>query len=434
MEREMFARLREWKEKKGRKPLVLFGARQVGKTWLLQEFGRREYENTAYINCDNNPAMAGLFFDYDIDRLLRGFSAVAGTPIRKEKTLIILDEIQEVPLALTSLKYFQEKAPEYHIAAAGSLLGLSTHQGTGYPVGKTDELTLYPLSFHEFLRAQGKDALLDILRTNGWEEIAPFREILTDQLRQYYYVGGMPGPVREYIETNDIATVRDVQNQILRDYENDFSKHIPPDQLPKVRMIWNAIPSQLAKENKKLVYSQIRKGARGKDFETAIQWLTDAGLVYRVNRVSKVEYPLKFYEDPNSFKLFMVDLGLLGAMSQVQASQVLAGTSAFVEYKGAFTEQYVCQALKTEEISPWYHSNDRSTLEIDFVIQTDQVYPIEVKAEENLRSKSLKTVVDGHPGMKGWRFSMSGYREQDWMINVPLYMVPGWVRMKSRFE
>lgn len=428
MERTAYQELVNWKNKKNRKPLIVNGARQVGKTWLLKSFGSRNFKNLAYINCDENPEIKSAFTDFDTRRLIRIFSSLSGVEIAPEKTLIVLDEIQEAPLALTSLKYFCENAPEYHIAVAGSLLGIGLHEGTGFPVGKVDEINLYPLSFEEFCNALGKKQLMEQVKNHRWNELSTLSHAFIELLRQYYYVGGMPAVVKDYCENQNLIAVRQNQNQILADYKRDFSKHVPKETLPKVNIVWEAIPSQLAKENKKFIYSAIKKGSRAKDFENAIQWLLDAGLVYKVPRVVKIEKPLKFYEDFDSFKLFVVDLGLLGAMVQVSPKDVLVNTKAFTEYKGCFTEQYVLQELITLGQNVYYYSKENSTLEIDFIIQKDDVYPIEVKAEENLRSKSLKTVYGNNPALKPCRFSMAGYRKQDWLTNVPLYLAREWIK------
>jgi predicted AAA+ superfamily ATPase len=428
MERTIYNSLIRWKNKANRKPLILFGARQTGKTWILKEFGKNEYQNVAYINCDNNRILSNSFFDFDIERLIRTFSALTNENISKGTTLIIIDEIQEIPLALTSLKYFQENAPEYHIAVAGSLLGISVHQGTGFPVGKVDELNLYPMSFKEFLLANGKGALISWMDNHDWMNSSNMDSLFQEQLRQYYFTGGMPEVVKCYIETQNLNETRNLQKRILRDYDQDFSKHIPPAHLTKTRLVYNSIPAQIAKENKKFIYGAIKKGGRAKEFEDSIQWLIDAGLVYKVNRVRKIESPLKHYEDFGSFKLFINDLGLLGAMNDTPASQILVGNNIFEEYKGSFTEQYVCQEIVSAGVVPYYYSNENSTMEIDFVIQKENVYPIEVKAEENLRSKSLYTAVSKFNTLKGWRFSMSGYRDQEWMINIPLYYAQEWIQ------
>ena len=431
MERNVYHDLLLWKNKKNRKPLILNGARQVGKTWILKEFGSNEYESFAYINCDDTPEIKTAFSDFETDRLIRFFSALTGVDIKPEKTLIVLDEVQEIPLALTSLKYFCENAPEYHIAVAGSLLGIRLHEGTGFPVGKVDEINLYPLSFEEFCNALGMSILMNQVKEHRWNELCLMSHTFIELLRQYYYVGGMPAVVKDYCENKSLPAVRNIQNQILADYKRDFSKHVPKDILPKVNIVWESIPSQLAKENKKFIYNAIKNGSRAKDFENAIQWLIDAGLVYKVLRVKKIEKPLKFYEDFDAFKLFVLDLGLLGAMVQVSAKDVLVNGKAFTEYKGSFTEQYVLQELITLNKNLYYYSKENSSLEIDFIMQKEDLYPIEVKAEENLRSKSLKTVFDSNPSLKPCRFSMADYREQDWMTNVPLYLVREWMKERE---
>lgn len=427
MRRVIYDDLIQWKENKYRKPLILNGARQVGKTWILKHFGKNEYSSVAYINCDNNPLLKDLFYNFDIERLIRSFSAITNIRIEKEKTLIILDEIQEYPLGLTALKYFYENAPEYHIAVAGSLLGVHVHHGTGFPVGKVDQLNMYPMSFHEFLMAMDQNVLLENLQSHQWKELSSLRDVLIDLLRQYYYVGGMPEVVNHYVQEQDLEEVRHLQNQILEGYKNDFSKHIPSTILPKVNLVWNSIPAQLAKENKKFIFGLLKKGGRAKEFEDAIRWLEDAGLIYKVNRVSKLSMPLKFYEEFGSFKLYVLDLGLLGALTEAPADQVLIGNNIFAEYKGAFTEQYVAQQLVAQGIKPYYYTNKNSTNEIDFVIQTEKIHLIEVKAEENLKSKSLKSVLEEHEELEGWRFSMSPYRELTKITNVPLYLIEDWL-------
>ncbi len=432
MKRKVYDDLVKWKNKENRKPLILNGARQVGKTWILKEFGKKEYKNIAYINCDNNPTVRAMFSDYDTERMIRVFSAVSGEKIEPEKTLLFIDEIQEEPRALSALKYFCENAPDYHVAAAGSLLGLSVHEGSGYPVGKTDEINLYPMSFMEFLEALGKTVLVDQIKEERYEELSLLSAQFIDLLRQYYYVGGMPEAVKTYVETSDLMETRAVQKRILHDYRNDFSKHVPAKLLGKIHLVFDSIPSQLAKENKKFIYGAMKKGARAKDFEEAIEWLCDAGLVHKANGLRKVEMPLKHYEKPEQFKLFVNDLGLLGAMADVPASKILIDNSVFSEYKGSFTEQYVYQQLLSSGIQPYYYTNENSTMEIDLVVQTEQVYPIEVKAEVNVKAKSLRTLIAKYPEMTGWRFSMLGYKDQGWMVNIPLYLVEGWVSGQNR--
>lgn len=425
MERSIYSSLKKWKESPTRKPLILQGARQVGKTYILKEFGAREYSEVVYINCDDNNDMQNMFVDYDVDRIIRSLSAISGISIKPSTTLLILDEIQEVERGLASLKYFCEKAPEYHVAVAGSLLGITLHEGTSFPVGKVDMLYMYPMDFEEFLLAMGKEQLVELLRNNSWAALTPLRGMLTELLRQYYFVGGMPEAVKAYVERGDIWEVRSIHSKIIDAYRNDMSKHVPKQQVQRINMVWNSIPSQLARDNKKFIYGALRKGARANDFEIAIQWLVDSGLVHKVHRISKPVVPLKFYEDMASFKLFLLDCGLLGALSETPPEQILIGDNVFEEYKGAFTENYVLQQLKSlPRTFVYYYSNDNSTLEIDFVVQHEaHVIPIEVKAEENLRAKSLRQFVTDNSGLHGVRFSMSDYREQDWLTNVPLWAV-----------
>lgn len=391
----------------------------------MKEFGAREYSEVVYINCDDNNDMQNMFADYDIDRIIRSLSAISGVSIKPSTTLLILDEIQEVERGLASLKYFCEKAPEYHVAVAGSLLGITLHEGTSFPVGKVDMLYMYPMDFEEFLLAMGKEQLVELLRSNSWAALTPLRGMLTELLRQYYFVGGMPEAVKTYVERGDIWEVRSIHSKIIDAYRNDMSKHVPKQQVQRINMVWNSIPSQLARDNKKFIYGALRKGARANDFEIAIQWLVDSGLVHKVHRISKPVVPLKFYEDMASFKLFLLDCGLLGALSETPPEQILIGDNVFEEYKGAFTENYVLQQLKSlPRTFVYYYSNDNSTLEIDFVVQHEaHVIPIEVKAEENLRAKSLRQFVTDNAGLHGVRFSMSDYREQDWLTNVPLWAV-----------
>lgn len=425
MERSIYSSLKKWKDSPTRKPLILQGARQVGKTYILKEFGAREYSEVVYINCDDNNDMQNMFVDYDVDRIIRSLSAISGVSIKPSTTLLILDEIQEVERGLASLKYFCEKAPEYHVAVAGSLLGITLHEGTSFPVGKVDMLYMYPMDFEEFLLAMGKEQLVELLRNNSWAALTPLRGMLTELLRQYYFVGGMPEAVKTYVERGDIWEVRSIHSKIIDAYRNDMSKHVPKQQVQRINMVWNSIPSQLARDNKKFIYGALRKGARANDFEIAIQWLVDSGLVHKVHRISKPVVPLKFYEDMASFKLFLLDCGLLGALSETPPEQILIGDNVFEEYKGAFTENYVLQQLKSlSRTFVYYYSNDNSTLEIDFVVQHEaHVIPIEVKAEENLRAKSLRQFVTDNAGLHGVRFSMSDYREQDWLTNVPLWAV-----------
>ena len=426
MYRTAIEKLLKWKKSKYRKPLIIEGARQVGKTWLMQEFGKQEYADTIYINFDSNPSMAELFaYDLNVDRLIMGLELFAGHKIDPDNCLLIFDEIQEVPRALASLKYFCERAPQYHIVCAGSLFGIALHLGTSFPVGKVDFLKLYPLSFKEFLMATVQKQFADLLDRQDFQMITTFKQTYIDALKQYYYVGGMPEVVQNFADNKDFGEVREIQKRILYAYEQDFSKHAPNEIIPRIRMLWNSIPSQLAKENKKFVYGLVREGARAKEYETAIMWLSDCGLIHKVSRVNSVGIPLKGYEDLKAFKIFLVDVGILGCMAGLSPRTLLDGNSLFTEFKGALTEQYVCQQLKTiDDIAVYYYTNDRGSCEIDFVIDTgNQVVPVEVKAEVNLRAKSLKTYREKFSPEICVRTSMADYKKEEWLINLPLYAV-----------
>lgn len=418
--------LRNWKYKKNRKPLIIEGARQVGKTWIMKEFGRQEYQNIVYINFDSNARVAELFSaDLDTQRILRGIEIYAGKKIDPENTLIIFDEVQEVPKALSSLKYFCEDTPEYHIICAGSLLGIALHDGTSFPVGKVEFLKLHPLSYKEFLMATGKELYAELIDQKDYQMIASFKQIYVDALKEYYYVGGMPEAVVSYSEEQDFAEVRNIQNRILAAYEQDFSKHAPANIVPKIRMVWNSIPSQLAKENRKFLYGLIREGARAKEYETAIMWLSDCGLVHKVSRITTPHLPLKAYEDLKAFKLFLVDVGLLGALAGLNQKILLDGNDLFVEFKGALTEQYVLQQLVTNpDLGVYYYTNDRGSCEIDFLIDDgEKIIPLEVKAEINLRAKSLKSYRDKYAPKISTRASMADYKEHDGLVDLPLYVI-----------
>lgn len=426
MYRDAIEKLEKWKNRKNRKPLIVRGARQVGKTWLMREFGRKNYEKCAYISMDENERMENVFRDaFDIDRILLALEIEAGFKITPEDTLIIFDEVQEVPRALKALKYFCEQAPQYHIMAAGSLLGIALHEGTSFPVGKVDFLDLYPMTFREFLLACGQERFVQLMEQHDYAMMGNFRTELIDYLKYYYYVGGMPEAVQEYVQEKDFRAVREVQNKLLMAYENDLSKHAPAEMVTKIRMLWNSIPTQLAKENKKFVYGLVREGARAREYEVAITWLMDVGLVYKVERVKKPDFPLRAYQDFSAFKLFVLDVGLLGAMSRLNAKVILEGDRMFEEFKGALTEQYVLQQLIVhEENDIFYWSSEKGTGELDFLIQMDdKIVPIEVKAEENLQAKSLRSFVQKYDMKYAVRTSMSDYREQDWMVNYPLYDV-----------
>ncbi len=429
MKRNVINQLVAWKNSPFRKPLILNGARQVGKTYILKAFGNSYYDNVAYFNLDNNREVEAIFAkDYNTQRIIRSLSALSGMKIEPTKTLVILDEIQEDPAALNSLKYFCENAPQYHIAVAGSLLGISLHGETSFPVGKVDMIKMYPMTFLEFLMAIGEEALADSVAQRDIELIDTLADRYIECLRQYYFTGGMPAVVKAYIDTQDLQLVRKIQKQILFDYSRDFSKHAPTSQVPRINMVWDSIPSQLARENKKFTYSTIKKGTRASEYELAIQWLLDAGLVYRIQRVSSPTLPLKFYEDNSTFKLFMLDVGLMGAMSDTPAATILIGDNAFTECKGAFTELYVLTQLQPLDIPIFYYSTNNSQVEIDFVIQSEQrIVPIEVKAEVNVKSKSLRTFIDKHPTFHGLRLSMRPSQDQDWMSNRPLYAPNCWL-------
>ena len=418
--------LHKWKNKENKKPLIIRGARQVGKTWLMKEFGNIAYAETAYINFENNPQMKDLFAaDMKIDRIITGIEIYNGRKIDPKNTLLIFDEIQEVPAALTSLKYFNENAPQYQIVCAGSLLGVALHPGTSFPVGKVEFLDLYPLSLTEFMLAMQKGRFADLLKNGDLEMATTFKQEYVNLLKHYYYVGGMPEAVQDFAENCDFNSVRDIQQRILTAYEQDFSKHAPSEEVPRIRMLWNSIPSQLTKENKKFIYGLIKDGARAKDYEMSMLWLTDCGLVHKIHRVTKPNLPLKAYEDLKAFKLFLVDVGLLSCLVRLGQTVLLDGDRLFNEFKGALTEQYVLQQLKTvQELGTYYWTNDRGSAEIDFLLDTGtEVIPVEVKAEKNLKAKSLKTYCEKFKPKTAVRTSMSDYKKEDWLTNIPLWAI-----------
>ncbi len=415
-----------WKNKSDHKPLIIRGARQVGKTWLMKNFGEREYMQTAYVNFEQSKLLKTLFTDnFDIQRIITAIQIETGVQIDTENTLIIFDEIQEAPGALTSLKYFYENAPQYNIIAAGSLLGVALKNKISFPVGKVEFLDLYPLSFKEFLLALNQQPLLKLLESKDWILIKSFREKYIQHLRQYYYIGGMPEAVFSFSKQNNYNEVRAIQKRILLAYEHDFSKHAPNEIVPRIRMIWNSIPAHLARENKKFIYRAVKQGARAKDYELALSWLIDCGLAHKVCRVSKPGFPLKAYEDFGAFKLFVVDTGLLSAMVNIDIKTLIEGNVIFTEFKGALTEQFVLQQLKTlQDIDIYYWSAEKSSSEIDFLVQqAGKIIPIEVKAEENLQAKSLKMFYQKYNPKSAIRTSMSDYRKDNWLINIPLYAI-----------
>ena len=429
MNRQIYNELKRWKTSQDRKPLVLLGARQVGKTWIMRHFGAQEYESVAYINCDDEPRAKELFTpDYDMDRILLSIQVITGVKVLPGKTLVILDEIQELERGLHSLKYFYEKSPQYHVMVAGSLLGITLGRGESFPVGKVDMLYMYPMNFSEFLDAMGKTELITLIHSKEWQVIELMRDKFEYLLRQYYYVGGMPKVVSKYVSNGDLAEVRKEQMAIVDAYRRDISKHTTNRESMRIGQVLDSLPSQLARENKKFVYGAVRKGARAADFELAIQWLVDAGIVLRVHRISEARMPLKFYEQLDAFKLFLLDCGLLACMADTAADQMLVDNKVFIEFKGAFTEQYVAQELFSMGIKPYYWSNDRTPAEIDFVVQQDgKAIPIEVKASTNVRSKSLAQFIKDNEGLKGLRLSLCSYIDQSWMENIPLYALEGWM-------
>lgn len=424
MKRDLFHALESWKAAAHRKPLMLRGARQVGKTWLLKEFGHLSFPHVAYVNFEDNQRMAGLFSkDLDIPRLLTGLRIEADCSIEPGTTLLIFDEIQACPRALTALKYFAENAPEYHVAAAGSLLGVAMHQGISFPVGKVDFLDLYPLSFREFLSALGESELAGVLASGDWDMLELFRDRLNGHLHTYLCLGGMPEPVSSFLETRDLRMARTLQNKLLLAYEQDFSKYADPQIVPRIRAVWKSIPAQLSREQKKFVYGLVREGARAREYELAIEWLCDAGLLHKIYRATKPGMPLKAYHEQNAFKLYLVDIGLLSAHAEVPLQTLLEGNALFTEFKGALAEQYASQELRLQAgLSTAYWSNGNSRAEVDFLVQDDHgVYPLEIKAAENLQAKSLRSFYEKFRPPRSFRASLSPYRQESWLTNIPLY-------------
>ena len=426
MHRLLTDKLLKWKNSKFRKPLILWGARQVGKTWLMQTFGRENFENCVYISFYNNRRMAGLFeADYNPARIIKAISIELHVSIEPQKTLIIFDEVQSAMQVVESLKYFCEEASEYAVIAAGSLLGVSMHEGISFPVGKVDELHLHPMNFKEFLLAMQEPELAEFIDDWRVPEVSEFHEKYTELLKLYFYLGGMPEVVSRYADNRDLSEAREIQLSIINQYEGDFGKHVQPAQLPRIRMTWHAIPIQLAKENRKFFFGQVKTGSRMKDFEIAIQWLNDAGLIHKVHKVEKPGIPLKSYVDFTAFKLFLIDLGLLGALSELDSDSILHGNDIFKEFKGALTEQFVLQELiAANRYTPYYYSGEKSVYETDFVIQQKKnIIPLEVKAEQNLRSKSLKFYYEKFKPEYAVRTSMSNAADEGWLVNIPLWAI-----------
>lgn len=428
MERLLISQLLKWKESHSRKPLVLEGARQVGKTWLLKEFGRKCFKDVCYINFEQSDVLGEVFAgDLSPQRIIEQLSIYNGKLIEPEQTLIIFDEVQEMPRALTSLKYFCEEAPEYVICCAGSLLGIALHEGTSFPVGKTDFLHLYPLSFKEFLIANEEKMLVDYI-DKGNRNLGAFENRLTDYLKKYMIIGGMPAVVMEWLDSKDYNKVNRIQQELIAAYQKDFSKHAPNSMVEKIRYIWNSIPSQLAKENKKFVYGLVREGARAREYEDAIMWLCDAGEIIRTHNVSKPDIPISAYADLKSFKVFLLDVGLLRAMSRVSPKVILEGSRIFEEFKGALTEQYVCQELQnySDTLETNYYWSSSATAEVDFLVSDGwDVYPLEVKAGVTMNAKSLKLYREKYSPKWALRTSLLAYEknESSKTLNIPLYML-----------
>lgn len=426
MQRDMMSRLDAWKGSRHRKPLVLKGARQTGKTWLLKEFGSTRYDNMAYVDLYASERARRVFDgDFDTRRIVSALRVETGQPIEPGSTLLVLDEVQKAPRALTSLKYFLQDAPEYHVAAAGSYLGIASHAGTSYPVGKVNTLDLRPLSFLEFLDAVGEGQASLALRRHGAPGIDPaLGGKMRTLLRDYLFVGGMPEAVDAYAQSRDYGEAREIQEGILENYDSDFSKHAPARILERMRMAWASLPAQLAKENRKFVYGAVRPGARARDFEESIQWLCDYGVARRVRRAMALRTPLQGYGDEGAFKLFCVDVGLLAALAHLPASAVLDDSALFTEFKGSLTEQYVLGELVAEGYDPVYWSANAGRAEVDFAVEDGGApLAIEVKAAENLQAKSLKVARERFCLERCVRTSLSGYRDEGWLVNVPLWAI-----------
>ena len=432
MERLIINDLKKWKESTSRKPLILLGARQVGKTYILKEFGKREFQNMVYVNCHGNEFADNLFRDLSVTRIVSETERYYEAKVIAGKTLLVFDEIQEVHNGIASLKYFCEDMPELHVVVAGSLLGITLREDESYPVGKVTTLRMYPMTFAEYLMACGRPQLLEMLNGLEWESMKAMDGLLVELLRQYYFTGGMPEAIKTYLESHDVDLVREVQREILDAYERDIAKHTKP-MVARIHQVWESIPAQLARENKKFIFGAVKKGGRAAQFETAIQWLVDAGLVYKIERTKEPVMPLKFYADYDAFKLYMLDCGLLACMAEANPNAMLLGTNAFTEFKGAFAENFVLQTLKSVcESSVFYFSKDNSSMEVDFLYQTrDRVVPVEVKAEENVKSKSLSNFIKEDfksLNLKALRISMKPYIDQGWMENIPLYATEAFIK------
>jgi predicted AAA+ superfamily ATPase len=432
MYREILSKLGQWKDKTTKKPLIIAGARQVGKTWVMKEFARQKYTRSVYINFDNTPEYSRVFDpDLDTSRIIKSLSALTHTAIEPDNTLIILDEIQECNRALASLKYFCENAPQYQIIAAGSFLGVTMHAGSTFPVGKVEIVTLYPMTFAEYLRGIGETAIADALYTLDMPMISGLRDKIIELLKQYYYVGGMPEVVASFAAQHNPETVREIQRTIVRSYQADFSKHINSSDIPKTSLIWDSVPAQLAREKKKFLYKDIKPGARAREYENALTWLVQSGLVYKLNRVSLPSLPLTSYAEQENFKLFMLDIGLLSCKASLdwetlQEPGTPANHHIFTHFKGALTEQYVLQELKAydDSLPLYYWANEKNTVEIDFLVQKwNRVIPLEVKSGENLKAKSLKAFIAAHSTQTAIRTSLAEYAVNDPVTEIPLYLI-----------
>ncbi len=444
MVRKAYKKLLEWHNSANRKPLILMGARQVGKTWLMEEFARNEYAgNTVSVNLMKNESLRARFetLNLDSDTVIDVIQLATGKRIIPGKTLLVIDEIQEAPRALTALKYLQEEKPELVVMVAGSLLGLAVKRDdeaedqdaaeksdarkASYPVGKVDYLDVTPMSFEEFLWAIGEEMKAEYIAAEKWSAIEGFHEVLIDLVRRYYLVGGMPEAVKTYAETRDFSEVRKVQKRILRDYDEDFAKHAKPRLLAKIRLVWESIPAQLAKENKKFIYAALRSGARAREYEIALAWLRDAGLVHTVANISTPKMPLKSYEEFGNFKLYIHDVGLLAAMCDMSSSILLDKTEVFTTFNGALVEQYVLEELVALGVKPYYWSPDNARAEIEFLVQGDrEIYPLEAKAGTNLRAASLKSYYDRYAPSFEFRVSMQKRTTGPRIEDIPLYGIP----------
>ena len=425
IERDINKHLVNWIDKKNRKPLLLQGARQVGKTWLLKHFGKKEFKNVAYFNFEEQPELNQFFeITKNPKRILENLAIVNGSAIKPSETLIIFDEIQESNEALNSLKYFNENAPEYHIIGSGSLLGITLSGNKSFPVGQVDFLTLYPVSFKEFLH-KAEPNLYNYL--DGLFEIAPIPDIffnhLSEKLSLYFVTGGMPEAIKSILENSDMQELQKIQQNILKAYSLDFSKHINAHDIPKLNHIWSSIPSQLSKENKKFLYQVVKSGARAREYENALLWLKQAGLIHIVNKINKPSMPISFYTDLSAYKVYLIDVGLLRQMSNLHPSTIQQENSLFTEFKGAFAENYILQSLVAQFETPIYYWTSGNKAELDFILQyRNEIVPIEVKAKTNIKSKSLISYSNKYSPKIKIRYSLRNFNIENGTLNIPLFM------------